>query len=259
MNNMDLLFDDIVAGNSVEVPYVILGDNSVGKTAILSRLIHRVLDKRIPVAHMDVNFLSDDMKNRYGKVWPVEPAYFLVAYRAKLVVLDEIGGVVGKNNTTRVGTQERIKNLLDKSKNNGVPVVMAFAGSEKKYEGLVNRLMNGGVDVNGRPYNRDLGSRLDGASILEIGKLSEDGRHQFLKDSLSVQGFLNDEYANMVATGVDERLPYGASMRRMGGLFLLFFVMLMVIGDLLQRRFLRKLLVVGRKGFCLEILVLMDS
>ncbi len=205
-------------------PYLFFGECSAGKTEMFSRGINLLNAKQLSVAYVDLNKLAAEMymnfehnrKNPGNKIG-VEPGYIATACDADVLFIDELKGLRDSNKVNRIGTQRVIRGLLDHFHGDGKPVVASFTGNVREYLEMVGDLKSGKKDTRKKNANKDLGSRLENFTRVEVKSLLDSDRLDFTRKYLVKTGIVGEENLEDAALAVYNSLPVGASVRSIIG------------------------------------------
>lgn len=215
VRGIDLIVNDVLNGNSRAEQYLVLGNNSAGKTALASYAIKKFFSGKIPVGYVDVNKLVRWMGNSGGN--GESPDCVHAAYNADVVILDELGKICRADGSIIPGTQNRVRNILDCVSEKGAPVIMLYTGDMNNYQTMLKNLQSKKGDKWGYDVARDLGSRLEKKTSIWIKGLCDSDRFAFIKEYLEQRDIPVNLKVEEAVRGIHDTLPSNAQIRRVVG------------------------------------------
>jgi hypothetical protein len=152
-----------------------------------------------------------------GNTVSVEPEYIITACDADVLFIEELKGLRGSNKANRVGTQRVVRSLLDSFREDGKPVVASFTGNVQEYLEMTGDLKSDKKDGRKKTGNKDLGSRLEDFTRVEVESLLDSNRLDFTREYFVKTGIVREENLEDATLAVYDSLPVGASIRSIIG------------------------------------------
>jgi len=178
-----------------------VGDNGVGKTALLSYIAKSVQKKGGLPGYLEVNDFARTLQQTKGAAMS-ELGYM---YQSNVILVDTLEALPGRG-----GTQKAVLKLIEYSTSRNTPFVCSFAGDMSSLNKYCEKLA--------RTERRDLASRIGGFEKILLEAPPVGGRQKFIRDLMRKQdGSRKIKDPETLAEHLQLMMPIGFSIRRMEG------------------------------------------